>query len=59
MNSIMAKRSIRDLWAKHTEKKALSSEVRTMLLKGYEPQQGSSESRPPTDPKHVNETRKR
>ena len=59
MNSIMAKRSIRDLWAKRTEKKALSSEVRTMLLKAYEPLPTSSKSRPPADPQHVSETHER
>ena len=53
----MAKRWIRDLWANRTEKKALSSEVRTMLLKAYEPLQRASDSRPPANPQHVAESR--
>ena len=56
----MAKRSIRDFWAKRTEKKTLSPEMRTMLLKGYEQQPASSASRSPAGPgHHVAETRER
>ena len=56
----MARRSIRDFWAKRTEKKALNPEMRTMLLKGYEQHPASSASRSPAGPDHhVVETRER
>ena len=44
----MLKRSIRDLWGKHTEKKALTPEVRGMLLSldGVYQEKGSTDSQP-------------
>ena len=43
----MLRRWIRDLWGKHTEKKALTPEVRSMLvdLDGVYEQNGSGDSR--------------
>jgi len=44
----MLRRWIRDLWGKHTEKKALTPEVRSMLvdLDGVYEQHGSGDPRP-------------
>ncbi len=45
----MLKRSIRDLWGKHTEKKALTPEVRGMLLSldgVYDEKAAPTDSRP-------------
>ena len=58
----MLRRWIRDLWGKHTEKKALPPEVRNMLvdLDGVYEQRDSHDSRPTaTSEQSVSETRKR
>ena len=46
---------IRDLWGKHTEKKALTPEVRSMLvdLDGVYEQNGSGDSRPTAAPEQI------